>query len=146
MADVHCLLANQHSAQLRNMFSPRRLFQTLSVQLMDRATHSPQTFLLHHQHHHSNVAFVHHYHHHSSVLLPLSLPKSSSQLSSSSFPRCPISISLLGLQILHCGVFHRISVQCRDSEKREGGWRPLMGSLKEPPRKGSEWAQAKLKE
>ena len=41
---VHYLAA----VWIKNMFGPRRLFQTLSVQLMDGGAHSLLTFLLHH--------------------------------------------------------------------------------------------------
>ena len=43
---------------IKNMFGPRRLFQTLSVQLMDGGAHSPPTFLLHHPDHPPTSIFV----------------------------------------------------------------------------------------
>ena len=51
---VHYLAA----VWIKNMFGPRRLFQTLSVQLMDGGAHSPPTFLLHHPDHPTTSIFV----------------------------------------------------------------------------------------
>ena len=63
-----------------NMFCPRRLFQTLSVQLMDGASHSPQTFLLHHQHHCAAHPRHHHHDHWSSPFFAPNFEISSSTL------------------------------------------------------------------